>query len=344
MTPGLIDCHTHVVYAGNRAHEFELRLKGATYEEIANAGGGIVSTVKATRESSFELLQALAIKRVKAMQRQGTTTVEIKSGYGLDLKTEMKMLKVARSLESLLPVSVSSTFLGAHTVPIEYKGDSDGYIDFVIKQVLPVVVREQLADSVDAFCETIAFSSKQVKRLFEAAKALGLPLKLHAEQLTDQKGAIMAASMGARSVEHLEYLSSEDCSILAKSGTVAVLLPGAFYFLKEKKKPPIEALRKAGVKLAIATDCNPGSSPFASLPLMMNMACILFGLTVEEAFQAVTMNAAKALGVEHQKGSIEVGKQADLVIWNTDQPADIVYNPTLSHADTLIKAGVVYNH
>jgi len=341
VTPGFIDCHTHLVYGGSRADEFEMRLSGATYEEIAKAGGGIISTVKATREATFEGLQRSALKRIEAMQRTGTTTIEIKSGYGLDLDTEIKMLKVARSLEELAPVSVHTTFLGAHTIPPEYQGNSNAYIDYIIETVFPVIAAKNMVDCIDAFCESIAFSVDQVQRLFEAAISYGFPLKLHAEQLTNQQGAAMAARLGARSVDHLEYLSPDDCAILAQCNTVAVVLPGAYYFLKEQKKPPISALRKAGVDIAMATDCNPGSSPFSSLPLIMNMGCLLFGLTVQEAFKAVTINAAKALGIENHAGSIEVGKQADIAIWNTNNINDIVYAPTFCSVNKLIKKGQI---
>ncbi len=341
VTPGLIDCHTHLVYAGNRADEFSMRLKGATYVDIAQAGGGIMSTVKATREASVEELTALAVMRAEIMLKHGTTTVEIKSGYGLDLETEIKILAVAQLLETKLNISVIGTFLGAHAVPPEYKKNSDAYIDDIISHMLPIISERKLAKFVDAFCESIAFSPAQVERLFVAAQQYGFQLKLHAEQLTDQKGALLAAQYGAKSVDHLEFLSSEDCQQLATHNTVAVLLPGAFYFLKEHKQPPIAALRAHHIPMAIATDSNPGTSPFLTLPLMMNMGCLLFGLTMDEVWHAVTINAAKALDIDQQVGSIERGKRADLIIWSCKDPHDIVYNPSINYCHTIVKAGKI---
>ncbi len=341
ITPGLIDCHTHLVYAGNRAVEFSQRLNGASYAEIASQGGGILSTVKATRRASLEELTYQATQRALVMLAHGTTTVEIKSGYGLDLNTEIKILTVARMLDKNLAITVVPTFLGAHATPPEYKNDSDGYIDYIISTMLPVIANKKLAVFVDAFCESIAFSPAQVERLFQAAEQHGMKLKLHAEQLTDQKGALLAARYGACSVDHLEYLAPEDCKNLANDKTVAVLLPGAFYFLKESKQPPIEALRSNHIPIAIATDANPGTSPFLTLPLMMNMACVLFGLSIEEAWYGVTINAAKALNLGDELGSIEIGKKADLIIWSTDSMDDVVYNPSINFCKTIVKSGQI---
>ncbi|MDP3560606.1 MAG: imidazolonepropionase [Legionellaceae bacterium] len=339
LTPGLIDCHTHLVYGGNRADEFAMRLNGATYADIANQGGGILSTVSATRQASTEELTETATQRASIMLAHGTTTVEIKSGYGLDLETEIKLLKVAQSLESILPMTVVTTFLGAHTTPPEYKHDKEAYIDYIISTVMPCIAKEKLATFVDAFCEKIAFSPSQVERLFKAATQYGFLLKLHAEQLTDQKSALLAARFEATSVDHLECLAPEDCDKLRNGKTVAVLLPGAFYFLKETQKPPVDALRKHQIPIAIATDANPGSSPFLTLPLMMNMACVLFGLSIEEAWLAVTIHAAQALNLHHELGSITIGKKADLVLWSTDNINDIVYNPSINYCQQIIKSG-----
>ena len=325
MTPGLIDCHTHLVFGGNRSGEFELRLEGASYEEIARAGGGIISTVKATRQADEEALYESASARLKNMQSEGVTTIEIKSGYGLDIDSEAKMLRVAQSLERDNPVRVQKTFLGAHAVPPEFAGRTDDYLGHVIDDMLPAIAAMNLIDAVDAFCENIAFSATQVARLFDAAHALGLPVKLHAEQLSDCGGSRMAASHGALSVDHLEYLDEADIPLLAKHGTVATLLPGAFYYLKETRLPPIDALRAAGVPMALATDCNPGSSPITSPLLILNMGCTLFGLTPAEALRGMTINAAKALGRHPDIGSLELGKAADLAIWNIDHPAELSY-------------------
>jgi imidazolonepropionase len=344
LTPGLIDCHTHLVYAGNRSNEFAMRISGTSYVEISNNGGGILSTVESTRKASFKNLTKSASSRAKVMLSYGATTIEIKSGYGLDLETEVKMLKVAKSLEMILPITVITSFLGAHTVPKEYLGKGDSYIDYVITRMLPLIAREKLAVFVDAFCETIAFNPAQVERLFQAAKKLGFKLKLHAEQLTNQGGAVLAANYSASSVDHLEFLSSEDCKVISERETVAVLLPGAFYFLNEVKIPPIKSLRENNVPLAIATDANPGSSPFLSLPLMMNMACICFGLTIEESFRGVTLNAAKALDLDQEIGSIEIGKQADLILWSVDNLNDIVYNPTMNYCQVIIKSGSIVSN
>lgn len=343
VTPGLIDCHTHLVYAGNRSQEFAQRLQGMTYADIAKRGGGILSTVQATRKASFDELLAGAVKRAQVMLEHGTTTVEIKSGYGLDLDTEIKLLNVAAALEKKLPLNVIPTYLGAHATPPEYKDNTEAYVDYVILTVLPRIAAEKLAIFVDVFCETIAFNPLQVERIFEAAIEHGLKLKIHAEQLTDQKGALLAARLQASSVDHLEFLAAEDCQKLANGKTVAVLLPGAFYFLKETKLPPIAALRENHIPMAIATDANPGTSPFLTLPLMMNMACILFGLSIEEAWRAVTINAARALDLGDVLGSIEVGKRADLIIWSTDNGEDVVFNPSMNFCKTIIKSARVYN-
>lgn len=338
VTPGLIDCHTHLVYGGNRADEFEMRLNGASYEEIAKKGGGIRSTVTATRNASLDELYHGANKRLKQMMQYGTTTCEIKSGYGLDLDTEMKMLKVARQLNESKGIDIIPTFLGAHALPPEFD-NKDKYIDFIIDEVLPVLKKENLAQVVDGFCENIGFSQAQIKRLFTHAKELGFQLKLHAEQLSDQKGAALAAQFNALSADHLEYLALEDIAKLRAANTVAVLLPGAYYFLRETKLPPVADLLKQKVKIAIATDANPGSSPFLSLPLMMNMACTLFRMTPYQAFQATTINAAYALGIQAQKGSIEIGKCADLVLWNCEHYNQIIYDSTLNYRKTTIKNG-----
>lgn len=331
VTPGLIDCHTHLVYAGNRVAEYEMRLNGASYEEVARAGGGIVSTVKAVRAASEQELFEQSLPRLKEMLAHGVTTVEIKSGYGLDVPNELKMLKVIRRLGEAFPVTVVPTFLGAHAIPVEYKGKADEYIDLVVKEMLPAA--ENLAESVDAFCESIGFSVDQTEKVFIAAKKHGLAVKLHAEQLSDLKGAVLATKYDALSVDHLEYLAPDDAKVLADKNCVAVLLPGAFYFLKETQLPPIDSLREAGVSMAISTDCNPGSSPSLSLPLMMNMACTLFGMTPLEALQGVTINAAQALGLKENTGSLETGKLADFVVWDIDSVAELSYriggNPCL---------------
>lgn len=325
ITPGLIDCHTHLVYAGNRCHEYAMRLKGATYEAIAKAGGGIRSTVLATRAASEEDLLEQSLKRARALMQSGVTTVEIKSGYGLDLATELKMLRVAKKIGRLLPLNVRTTFLGAHTVPVEYQGKADEYIDLVCEHMIPAVANEQLADSVDVFCERIGFSLAQTEKVFIAAKKHGLSIKCHAEQLSDSGSARLAAAYRALSVDHLEHLSEEGVKALAASGTVAVLLPGAFYFLKDTHKPPIDLLRKYQVPMAIATDCNPGTSPVTSLALMLNMACTLFGLTPDEAWRGVTYHAAKALGLEQSLGALEVGKIAEFIVWDIKHPEELVY-------------------
>jgi imidazolonepropionase len=326
ITPSLIDCHTHLVFAGNRCHEFEMRLNGASYEEIAKAGGGIRSTVKATRAASEAELLAQSLKRAQALLAEGVTVIEIKSGYGLDLETELKILRVAKQIQMLLPIKVFSTFLGAHAVPLEYQGRMDEYIDLVCQQMIPVVAKEKLADAVDVFCETIGFTLLQTERVFAAAKRHGLAIKCHAEQLSDLGGAALAAKYQALSVDHLEFLSEEGVKALALNNTVAVLLPGAFYFLREKKLPPIDLLRQYGVSIAIATDCNPGTSPCTSLLLMLNMACTLFRLTPEEALCGVTRSAAEALGIQESYGTLAPGKIANFVIWDIQHPAELAYS------------------
>ena len=340
ITPGLIDCHSHIVYGGGRAAEFELRLEGATYEEISRAGGGIRSTVAATRAASEEDLFASAASRLADLIAEGVTTVEIKSGYGLDVETEIKMLRVARRLGEALPLTVKKSFLGAHAVPLEYEGRSGDYIDFVCLEALPAAHAEGLVDAVDGFCETIGFTTKQTEQLFVAARALDLPVKLHAEQLSDQGGAKLAARYGALSADHLEFLSDDGVAAMAAAGTVAVLLPGAFYFLRETKLPPIDAFRAAGVPIAIATDSNPGSSPVSSLLLMLNMACTLFRMTPEEALAGVTRNAAQALGMAESHGTLEVGKAADFAIWDIERPAELAYRIGANPCHGVVRAGV----
>ena len=323
-TPGLIDCHTHIVYGGSRAHEFEQRLTGVSYAEIARAGGGIAATVRMTRAESEADLAASALRRLDALLAEGVTTIEVKSGYGLDRDTEVKMLKVARELSQWRPVDVVTTYLGAHALPPEFKDDRKGYLDLVCTQVLPAVAKANLADAVDAFCEGIAFSVDETRRVFEVAKSLGLPVKLHAEQLSNLGGSAMAAQFGALSVDHIEYLDQAGVDAIAASGTVAVLLPGAFYYLREKQAPPVAALRKAGVPMAVATDLNPGTSPVHSILTAMNMSCVLFGLTPEEALRGVTDNAAKALGL-YDRGLLTPGMRADIALWNTQRPGDLAY-------------------
>ena len=340
ITPGLIDCHTHLVYAGSRAHEFELRLNGATYEDIARAGGGIRATVAATRAAPEAALLAASTPRLQALAAEGVTSIEIKSGYGLDTGTEMKMLRVARTLGETLPVTVRTTFLGAHALPPEFEGRPDAYIEEVCERMLPEIARAGLADAVDAFCERIGFSAAQTGRVFAAAAKLGLPVKLHAEQLSNQGGARLAARHGALSADHLEYAGEEDALALAQAGTVAVLLPGAFYFLRETRVPPIEALRRHGVAMAVATDCNPGSAPMTSLLLALNMACTLFRLTPAEALAGATRSAARALGLEREAGTLEAGKIADFVLWDIERPADLAYGIGVNRCHAVVKRGV----
>ncbi|MER8420677.1 imidazolonepropionase [Mesorhizobium sp. M1329] len=325
ITPGLIDCHTHLVHAGNRANEFEMRLAGASYEEVAKAGGGIVSSVKALRAANEDELVAQSLPRLDALIAEGVTTVEIKSGYGLDLENEKKSLRAARRLGDERPVTVRTTFLGAHALPPEAKGDKDAFIDLVAKQILPAVAAEGLANAVDGFCEGIAFWPEQIARVFDAAKAAGLPVKLHADQLSNLHGAQLAARYDALSADHLEYTDEAGAAAMAKAGTVATILPGAYYFIRETKKPPIALFRQHGVRMAVATDNNPGTSPLTSLLLTMNMAATLFGLTVDECLAGVTREAARALGLLGQTGTLEAGKSADLAIWNVERPAELVY-------------------
>lgn len=324
VTPGLIDCHTHLVFGGDRAHEFDLRLNGATYEEIARAGGGIASTVNATRAADEAQLLAQSLPRARALLADGVTTLEIKSGYGLELETERRMLQVARRIGSELGIDVRTTFLGLHALPASHKDQRETYVTAVCDQMLPTLAGEGLIDAVDAFCENIGFTREETRRVFERAKALGLPVKLHAEQLSDQDGAALVAEYQGLSADHLEYLSDSGIATMAAAGTVAVLLPGAFYALRETKLPPMAALRDRHVAMAVATDCNPGTSPLLSLRLAAGMACTLFRLTPEEALRGVTVHAARALGLS-DRGTLEVNQRADLVVWNVRRPAELCY-------------------
>jgi imidazolonepropionase len=336
VTPGLIDCHTHLVFGGNRAHEFELRLKGASYEEIARACGGIVSTVAATRRASEAELVAGALPRLDALIGEGVTTVEIKSGYGLNTETEIRQLSAARALGRSRPVAIRTSFLGAHALPPEAGGDKDRYIDLVCREMLPAVAQAGLADAVDAFMEGIAFSRDQTALVFEAAKAQALPVKLHADQLSNLGGASLAAEFAALSADHLEHTDEAGVAAMAKAGSVAVLLPGAFYFIRETQKPPVELFRAHGVNMALATDCNPGSSPLTSLLLAINMGATLFRMTVAECLLGVTREGARALGILAETGTLEAGKWCDLAIWDIERPAELVYrigfNPLHSRA------------
>jgi imidazolonepropionase len=340
ITPGLIDCHTHLVYAGNRSHEFELRLQGASYEDIARGGGGIVSTVTATRGASEAELAAATSRRLKRLLHEGVTTIEIKSGYGLRTDAELKQLRIARLLGESAPVTVRTTFLGAHAVPPEFQGRADDYVTLVCDEMLPAVAETRLADAVDAFCEEIAFTPAQTTRVFERAQSLGLRVKLHADQLSDLGGAALAASFNALSADHLEYTSETGIRALAQAGTVAVLLPGAFYFLRESRLPPVERLREHAVPIAVATDCNPGSSPLTSLLLALNMACTLFRMTPEEALAGATCHAARALGMGDTHGTIEAGKVCDLAIWDVAEPAELAYAMGANPCVAVVKAGV----
>jgi len=325
ITPGLIDCHTHLVYAGNRAPEFEQRLNGKSYEEIAQAGGGILSTVNATRAASKDDLIAQSLPRLDSLMADGVTTIEIKSGYGLDTENECKMLAAARSLGEHRRLRVVTTYLGAHALPPEADGGKDAYIGSVCYEQLPAIADAGLADAVDAFCESIAFSPEQTRKVFEAARAHGLPIKIHAEQLSDQGGAALAAEFGALSADHLEHLEEAGVAAMADAGTVATLLPGAYYFLRDTNVPPVDLFRRHGVAMAVATDCNPGSSPLASLLMALNMACTLFRLTPEETLAGATRVAATALGLSDEIGTIEQGKSCDLAIWNVEHPAELSY-------------------
>jgi len=340
LTPGLIDCHTHIVHAGNRSDEFEARLNGATYEDIARAGGGIMSTVRATRAASEDELLRESLPRVRSLLAEGVTTIEIKSGYGLTLESEAKMLKAARRIGRELPVRVATTFLGAHALPPEFAGRADDYVDEVCKMIAPLAV-EGLVDAVDAFCERIGFSHAQTERVFRAAQAQGLPVKLHAEQLSDQRGAELTARYNGLSADHLEHLSAEGVAAMAAAGTVAVLLPGAYYFLRDTTPPPVAAMREAGVLMAIATDCNPGTSPMTSLLLAMNMACTLWRLTPQEALAGVTRYAARAMGLQDEIGTLEVGKRADFALWRIARPADLSYAIGLNPCRGVANAGIL---
>jgi imidazolonepropionase len=343
VTPGLVDCHTHLVYGGNRAQEFEQRLEGATYEEISRAGGGIVSTVRATREASQENLIDQAIPRLASLMADGVTTIEIKSGYGLNVETEIKMLAAARALAEESNIRVVTTFLGAHALPPEAEGNSDAYITQVCEEQLPAVAALGLADAVDAFCEGIGFSNAQTRRVFEAARAHGLPVKLHAEQLSNLDGAALAAEFGGLSADHLEYVDEAGIVAMLNAGTVAVILPGAYYFLRDTHVPPIDLMRKHGVPMALASDSNPGSSPMGSLLLALNMACTLFRMTPVEALAGVTCNGAAALGLQDEIGSIEVGKACDLAIWDINHPAELSYTIGLNRLHLRVWNGIVEN-
>ena len=341
VTPGLIDCHTHLVFAGNRAREFEMRLQGASYEEIARGGGGIASTVKATRRATDEELFSGASKRLSTLQSFGVTTVEVKSGYGLDVETELRMLRVARRLGTEHPVAVRTTFLGAHALAPEYVADRSGYIDLICETMIPKVMDEGLADGIDAFCEGFAFTPDECERIFAAGTQYGLPIRVHADQLSDSGGAALAARVGAVSADHLEYASEAGIEAMAKSGTNAVLLPGAFYFLGEEQAPPVDVLRSQGVSIAIATDLNPGSSPINSPLIAMNMACVLFGLNPEEALCGMTRNAAKVLGMSGDRGVLREGSCADLVLWDIDHPSELSYWIGPNPCGTVVQAGVL---
>ena len=339
-TPGLIDCHTHLVYAGDRVDEFEARLNGATYAEIAMAGGGIKSTVKATRAASEEALVAASRSRLAALADEGVTTVEIKSGYGLDTATECRQLRAARRLAAEIGVDVRTTLLAAHAVPVEFDGRADDYVDLICREIIPAAAAAGIADAVDAFRETIGFTEVQTRRVFEVARAHGLPVKLHADQLSDAGGGALAAEFGALSADHLEYTSDAGVAAMARAGTVAVLLPGAFYYLRETRLPPIAAFRAQGVPMAIATDCNPGTSPSTSLPLMMNLACTLFRLTPEEALAGVTRHAARALGL-NDRGALAAGQRADVVVWDIVSPAELSYRIGGNRCRGIVRRGSV---
>jgi imidazolonepropionase len=345
VLPGFVDCHTHTLFAGSRSHEFELRLAGVGYEEIARQGGGILSTVTATRNAGEKELYDAGAKRILHFIQQGVTCLEIKTGYGLNLDTELKMLTVIGRLNRDLPIHIEATFLGAHALPPEFGNNSDGYISHIIDTMIPQVKKQGIAGAVDMFCESIAFSKEQTRAVFNAALALGFKIKLHAEQLSDSSGAALAAKMGALSCDHLEYLSKQGARTMAENGTVAVLLPGAFYFLNETQKPPVQRFRDLKIPMALATDLNPGSSPVHSMPLVLNMACVLFGLTCEEALLGATLNGAKALGLDRAKGSIEPGKDADLTLWDIDRPADLCYLAGLTPLKLAMAGGhIIVDH
>lgn len=343
MTPALIDCHSHVVYAGNRSNEFEARLNGAAYEDIARNGGGILSTVRAVRAATEDELFAESAPRVRQLLSEGVRTLEIKSGYGLSLEAERKMLRVARRIGEVFNITVKTTFLGAHALPPEFAGRADDYITEVCDVMLPALVAEDLVDAVDVFCERIGFTHAQTERVFQAATKFNLPVKLHAEQLSDQNGAALVAQYKGLSADHLEYLTESGIDAMQAANTVAVLLPSAFYFLRETKLPPITELRSASVPMAIATDCNPGTSPMSSILLAMNMACTLFKLTPQEALAGVTRHAAQALGLQTTHGSIELGKQADLVLWHIDRPADLSYAIGFNPCAQVVRSGVLWH-
>jgi imidazolonepropionase len=343
VTPALIDCHTHLVFGGQRAEEYERRLRGVSYEDIAAEGGGILSTVEATRAASEEQLYADALARLQALAHEGVATVEIKSGYGLDLDSELKMLRVARQLGERSGLSVRTTLLAAHTVPPEFEGDADAYMNHVVEEILPAVAGKGLADAVDAYCESIAFDARQVERLFVRAKSLGLRVKLHADQLSDGGGAELAAHFGALSADHLEYTSAAGVRAMGESGTAAVLLPGAYLTLNEKQPPPVAELRGNGVPVAIATDCNPGTSPLCSVHYAMGLASRLFGMTPEECLAGVTREAARALGLGHDRGTLEIGKRADIAVWDLDHPRDLAYWLGTHPLSDLLLAGRSYS-
>ena len=344
ITPGLVDCHTHLVFGGDRSAEFELRLEGATYEEIARAGGGIRSTVAATREASEDGLFQSAARRLERLMAEGVTTVEIKSGYGLETETELKMLRVARRLGRELPVTVQTTHLGAHALPAEYESAREDYVQLVCHEMIPAAAEAGLADAVDAFCEGIGFSPEECARVFEVGRRHGLSVRIHADQLSDLGGAALAARFGARSADHLEYTSDAGVRAMAEAGTVAVLLPGAFYFIRETRLPPVAALRQAGVPMALATDANPGSSPLTSILLTLNLACTLFRLTPEEALAGVTRHAARVLGMEDRIGTLEVGKQADLAVWDVSHPGELAYWMGANPLRVVVKGGRITRH
>ncbi|MFB0999934.1 MAG: imidazolonepropionase [Colwellia sp.] len=339
LTPGLVDCHTHLVYGGNRANEFEMRLQGKSYQEIANAGGGIVSTVSATRKASESELLASALPRLTALHHQGVTTLEIKSGYGLDTMNEIKMLKVAGQLAEIIPVTIKRTFLGAHALPLEYKDKPNDYIELVCNEMIPLIAKEQLADAVDVFCESIGFSIEQTERVFSAAHTHELPIKVHAEQLSNLGGTALAAKYNALSSDHIEFLDETGVKAMKEADMTAVLLPGAFYFLRETQLPPMDLLRRYAVPMAIATDANPGSSPINNIQLMLNMACTLFRLTPAEALAGVTCHGAKALGLSTSKGQLSLGFDADIALWNIERPAELCYQFGVNPLNGLFVSG-----